>query len=91
MNESGKCPVCGVAVELIERYPRRVCDQCADSLTDENGGMLRVEFNWSGGFSIISEETGARYAGNVVFSDARRCLIEEDRFGRGVVVQIESD
>lgn len=91
MNDPGKCPFCPGSVASDERYPRLVCDECADRLTDEMNRKLRVEFNWSGGHSLVYEDTGDRREGNIIFIDGRRCVIEEDRFGRGIVVQLTED
>lgn len=81
------CPICSSKFEYFERYPNRVCDECAKRVSDESGQKVVIEFNWSGGHTIIYADSRRRYLQQFIYIDSVKCKAEEDRFGRGIVIQ----
>ncbi len=84
------CPICGTQVAANPRYPRYLCDPCAEKATDENNRRLEF-YNESllGGFAARYVDTGAEYASHVCFVEGVRCWAEEARFG-GIVIQTQA-
>lgn len=36
------CPVCGVGMELVDRYPNRLCNDCCALASDGNGRRVEL-------------------------------------------------
>ncbi|HQU82927.1 MAG TPA: hypothetical protein PKY59_07380 [Pyrinomonadaceae bacterium] len=86
-GQTQDCPICSAEVTHFERYPNRVCDECAEKVSDESGRKVVIEFNWSGGHTIIYADSRHRYLKQFIYIDGVKCKAEEDRFGRGIVIQ----
>lgn len=83
------CPVCSAKVEYQERYPNRVCAGCAARTADENGRKISyMTLSFAGGLRAAFDDTGERYADQFCYVDGIKCRAEEDRFGRGIVIEI---
>lgn len=92
MNRTHDCPVCRSEVAHIGRYPEQVCGDCAAKATDENGRKISfMTLSFAGGLTARFDDSGERYTGVFCYIEGRRCRAEEDRFGRGIVIQIVKD
>jgi hypothetical protein len=81
------CPICGVDLLAISRYPRYVCKACAALAKDAAGRPLGFgNIDISGGCEGAYVDTGEAYDANVCYVAGRRCSVEEARFG-GIVIQ----
>ena len=83
-----QCPICGVALAYVPRYPRYVCAPCAERTVDKNG--LRVKFfnlSLSGGVGGQYADSGAPYDAHECFIDGIACWADEAKFG-GIVVEV---
>lgn len=87
MNEMQNCPICRNEIEKNERYPNQICEDCAERIADKDGREIVLEFNWSGGFSVRYKDRGERYFDQFIYINGIKCKAEEDRFGRGIIIQ----
>lgn len=87
--EKYTCPICGVELDFIERYPRYICSKCASLASDIDGnGISFFNEDLSGGITGIYTDTGKPYNGNLCFIKGVKCRADEARFG-GIVIQPE--
>jgi hypothetical protein len=85
------CPICLVEVEPSRRYPRYVCDNCADRAADEAGRIVTFyNTSLSGGFIAKYADTGEERDSHVCFIDGVECRADEAYFG-GIVIQARGD
>lgn len=85
---SQACPICGVAVPPVPRYPRYVCERCAGRAVAADGRPLRFcNADVSGGFEARYADTDETYASHACWIDGIRCHADEARFG-GIVIQV---
>ncbi len=83
-----QCPICGVRVEPNSRYPRYVCERCAQRACAHDGRLLRFEnADGSGGFVARYADSGEEHAGHECYIDGVACRADEARFG-GIVIQV---
>lgn len=83
------CPICGAGVAASERYPRRVCDPCADRATSTDGRPLAFfNLGLSGGYDARYADTGEAYQSHECLIDGVRCRADEARFG-GIVIELD--
>lgn len=84
------CPLCRDDVQYSERYPKYVCSNCAEKITDADGRNVNF-FNLDlyGGIGGEYVDTGEAYNKQVCYIDGVKCYAEEGRFG-GIVVQVKS-
>jgi hypothetical protein len=81
------CPICGVALRAIPRYPRYVCKACAALAKDAAGRPLGFgNSDIAGGCEGVYSDTGETYDARLCYVAGRRCSVEEARFG-GIVIQ----
>jgi O-acetyl-ADP-ribose deacetylase (regulator of RNase III) len=88
VTETQHCPLCERAVRRIERYPRYICNDCLDLVTDRQG--RRVDFaneSFSGGFVGFYAGSKEPYSGHECFVRGVRCDADEARFG-GIVHEL---
>jgi hypothetical protein len=82
-----QCPVCQIAVQPHERYPRYVCESCAEKVMSPDGRRLEFGNNdSSGGFAGIYADTGERYQSHRCLINGIECFADEARFG-GIVIE----
>lgn len=82
------CPLCRGPIIFNPRYPRAVCNQCADRASDAVGRTLDFfNVDVGGGFRAVYREGGGSYDSHNCFIDAHPCRADEARFG-GIVVQL---
>ena len=83
------CPICGVTLEVIPRYPRYVCAGCESRAVSPSGRAL-VFFNvsLSGGYLAKYRDTGESYDSHDCLIDGIACYADEARFG-GVVIEVK--
>lgn len=93
-TEHGPCPICETPVRFNPRYPRAVCETCADLSTDEDGRLLHLYNRSISGGLIATFADGSlpdlrmlSLDRPLVFIGGRQCSAEEHRFG-GIVVQV---
>ena len=82
-----KCPICNCSLDLVERYPRYVCADCAAKTTDSSG--RRVDFrnlDFVGGCGGFYPDTEEIYPSDDCFINGIACFAQEARFG-GIVIQ----
>jgi len=81
------CPVCLKPLELVERYPRRVCDTCASNARSKDGRLLVFSNeSMSGGVIAHYAETGETYPSHECYIYGIKCHADEARFG-GIVIE----
>ena len=90
MQEKQRCPLCGLEVQELPRYPRYVCHTCARKATSADHRPLAF-FNegFSGGFVAQYSDTGERYPSHICTIDGIECYANEARFG-GIVIQVST-
>jgi hypothetical protein len=87
-DQTHDCPICRAPVTHFERYPLQVCDSCSERITDKDGrGISYMTLSWAGGLTATYADTGDRYLDEFCYIDGIKCRAEEDRFGRGIVIQ----
>jgi hypothetical protein len=85
---SHACPICGVPLDSVPRYPRHVCEVCARKAAAADGRSLRFSnVDLSGGFQAHYADTGEVYASHTCWIDGIRCHADEARFG-GIVIEV---
>ncbi|TNJ34409.1 hypothetical protein [Arenimonas terrae] len=81
------CPLCGVALPLIARYPRYVCPSCESRACSRNGRPLAFfNLGLSGGYGAQYADDHSPYDSHDCYIDGHPCRADEARFG-GIVVQ----
>jgi hypothetical protein len=81
------CPICKQSVEPSRRYPRYVCEQCADKAVSADG--RRVEFSNEdifGGCEGQFVDTGETYGLDDCFIKGIKCRASEAHMG-GIVIE----
>jgi hypothetical protein len=87
MSDEQFCPICGVSVALLPRYPRYVCAACAAKAVSLDGRPLRFfNLSLSGGYGAAYADTGEPYDSSICYIDDVKCFADEARFG-GMVIQ----
>ena len=85
---SHACPICGIALEPVPRYPRYVCADCAVRAASADGRRLDFSnIDLSGGYAARYADTGEPYDSHACWIDGIRCHADEARFG-GIVVEV---
>jgi len=84
------CSNCKKNVNYFPRYPKYICDECRDKITDRNGRKLNfynLGFMGTGcqGF-YIDIEPNEKYNSNICYINEAEFFAEEARFG-GIVIQ----
>jgi len=86
------CANCKKSVFNNARYPKYICDDCTDLITDKEG--RRIEFynteplgHGCQGYYIGTEQK-EKYASNIGFIDNKEVYAEEAHFG-GIVIQLK--
>lgn len=80
---SHACPICGIALEPVPRYPRYVCRDCAVRAASADGRRLAFSnIGLSGGYAARYADTDEPYDGHDCWIDGIRCHADEARFGR---------
>lgn len=83
-----QCPICGVPLEPVARYPRYVCNDCADKAASADGRPLKFfNLGLSGGYGAIYADDQTRYNSHDCFIDGQSCRADEARFG-GIVIEL---
>ena len=81
------CPICGVALEPVARYPRYVCRTCASRARSRDGRPLEFfNLGLSGGYGARYADDHAPYQSHDCFIDGHPCRADEARFG-GIVIE----
>ena len=84
---SHACPICGVALNPVPRYPRYLCGTCASRATDRHGRSLTFgNESLSGGFVAAYVAAGQPYDSHACWVDGVACHADEARFG-GIVIE----
>jgi len=84
---SHSCPICGVPLTAVPRYPRYVCDTCAARATSADGRPLAFSNGGlSGGFEASYADNDAPYDSQACCIDGIACHADEARFG-GIVIE----
>lgn len=88
MNETHDCPICTEKVAHLERYPKQVCERCANKVSDAYGRRLQFSNEvLSGGFKAYYRDNGAEYQHQICYIDGRKCFVGEYR-SSGIVVEV---
>lgn len=88
MNKTHDCPICQAQVLHSERYPKQVCNECSERTCDANGRNISfMSWSFAGGLLGTYSDTGARYTESFCYIDGIKCRAEEDRFGRGIIIE----
>ena len=83
-----QCPICGIALEPVARYPRYVCQDCADRATSIDGRPLEFfNLGLSGGYGARYADNQTSYNSHDCFIDGQACRADEARFG-GIVIEL---
>jgi len=86
MSEDQLCPICGVSVVPMARYPHYVCATCAAKAVAPDGQSLRFfNLSLSSGFGAEYADTGEPYDNSICFIDGLKCFAAEARFGGSVI------
>lgn len=86
-----RCPLCDRPVKPNPRYPRHVCRDCTDLVTDDQGRPLEFSnASLSGGMVGVYAGTEEAYEKEECFVRGVRCHVEEGKFG-GIVYQPASE
>lgn len=81
------CAVCKTSVSDNPRYPRYVCQPCAQKVKSQDGRVLLfANSDPAGGFAATYAD-GSPYLSHECFIDGVRCHADEARFG-GIVIQV---
>lgn len=80
------CSICGAAVHVTPRYPRRLCPACVLEATDAQGRPLVFANTGLGGFEARYADDRTIYPSHTCWVRGTRCHADEGRFG-GIVVQ----
>ena len=85
------CPICAATLQPMPRYPRYVCEVCADRAAAPDGRKLVFSNEGlSGGFLAHYADTGERYDNHACWIGAVRCRADEARFG-GIVIEVQEE
>jgi len=88
MNQTHDCPICSAKVSHSERYPNQICDECFQRISDADGRRISfITLSFAGGLTATYNDNGCRYTDQFYYIDGIKCRAEEDRFGRGIVVE----
>ena len=83
-----QCPICGIALEPVARYPRYVCQDCADRATSIDGRPLEFfNLGLSGGYGARYADNQTSYNSHDCIIDGQACRADEARFG-GIVIEL---
>ncbi len=81
------CPICRSQVNDFERYPRALCQNCTQKLTDANGRAIYGQnTHASGGFEARYRDNDEIYPSHTCFIKGVECHIDEAHLG-GIVAQ----
>ena len=81
------CSICKKPVQLSERYPRYLCEQCAARAKSKDERMLSFSNeSFSGGFIAKYADTGEIYPSHECYVDGIPCYADEHYYG-GIVIQ----
>lgn len=84
---SHACPICRVPLPEAERYPRYVCNSCAERATSADGRSLEfANIDMSGGYQARYAHTSAPHDRHDCWIDGIACRADEARFG-GIVIE----
>ncbi len=84
---SHACPICAASLEPMPRYPRYVCEECADRATTADGRRLIFSNEgFDGGYVARYADTGEPYDSHDCWIDGIPCRADEARFG-GIVIE----
>lgn len=82
------CPICGVSLDPMPRYPCHVCADCASKAVAADGRRLQFSnVDMSGGFAASYADTGETYASHACWIGGIACHADEARFG-GIVIEV---
>lgn len=88
MDKTHDCPICRAKVLHSERYPAQVCSKCSVRICDADGREISfMTWSFAGGLVGTYCDTGARYSETFCYIDGIKCRAEEDRFGRGIIIE----
>lgn len=88
MNQTHDCPICSAKVSHSERYPNQICDECFQRISDADGRRISfITLSFAGGLTATYNDNGSRYTDQFCYIDGIKCRAEEDRFGRGIVIE----
>lgn len=83
-----QCPICGISLQPVPRYPRYVCGECASKAASIDGRLLEFfNISLSGGYGAKYADDKSPYDSHECFIDGVRCHADEARFG-GIVIQV---
>lgn len=84
---SQECPICRSTVAESPRYPRCICNTCAENVTDADGRRLTVfQDSPDGAYAATYADNSEAYDSHEVYVYGIACWAEEARFG-GIVIQ----
>ncbi len=87
VSDDQLCPICGVPVVPLARYPHYVCETCAVKAVAPDGRPLRFfNLSLSGGFGAEYADTDEPYDSAICYIAGVKCFANEARFG-GIVIQ----
>lgn len=88
------CPICGIELKPIPRYPRYVCRRCKGKACSIDGRSLvfsdcemKDDVIQMGVFVATYADSKKRYNSHDCYIDGIRCYADEARFG-GIVIQV---
>lgn len=85
---SHACPICGVSLDPVPRYPRYVCADCARKAAAADGRRLQFSnVSLSGGFEARYADTGEPGPSHACWIDGTPCNADEARFV-GIVIEV---
>lgn len=83
-----QCPICRIPLAPVSRYPRYVCQECADKAVSIDGRLLEFfNLGLSGGYGARYADDQASYNSHDCFIDGQLCHANEARFG-GIVIEV---
>ncbi|OIN88204.1 MAG: hypothetical protein COS37_04195 [Anaerolineae bacterium CG03_land_8_20_14_0_80_58_20] len=82
------CSICNKTIQAFQRYPRRVCQECAArAKSKDNRPLAFYNESLSGGYLAQYADDGTKYNSHECYIDGIRCRADEAHLG-GVVVQV---
>ena len=91
MSPIQNCPICQTEVRFNPRYPRVVCDACAQKASSADGhALMFYNIDLSGGYAAVYADTREEYPYHRCFIDRIPCWADEARFG-GIVIQVQEE
>jgi len=87
-NQEQYCPICKATVANSGRYPKYICSQCSEKITDKSGEQICFANTELLGYGCQGyyKKNDKKYNSNFCYVNGIECYAKEAYFG-GIVIE----